>query len=328
MPNRRGAQGDKGVKVHLTFDVEIWCDGWKDLDRRFPEAFDRYVFGRSSAGSYALPATLEILNRHGLKGVFFVEPLFSARFGAEYLERTVRLIEDAGQDVQLHLHPEWVDEISPPPLVDVSRKRQYLSFCTKEEQTTLLQYGLTLLQRQTRNQIYAFRAGSYAANRDTYAALSAVGLSVDSSLNRAYAISGPDVVEQTSHCSAFQIDGISAFPVSVFVDGFGRVRPAQINACGFREMCRALESSAMNGRMHFVIVSHNFEMLRDGGCEPDRFVVRRFENLCCYLASQRDRYDVCTFPRGVMPTSDSGVARTTAWSTVLRLGEQAARRWM
>jgi hypothetical protein len=112
------------MRVYVTFDIEVWCDGWSDLDGRFPSAFDRYYYGRSPAGEYALPKTTEILNQHGLVGVFFVEPLFSARFGSSYLDTVAGLIGGAGQDIQLHLHPEWTDEITPPILADVSRKRQ------------------------------------------------------------------------------------------------------------------------------------------------------------------------------------------------------------
>ena len=61
------------MKVLLTFDVEVWCGGWDNLDQRFPSSFDRYVFGSSKAGDFALPRTLQILKRHGLRGVFFVE---------------------------------------------------------------------------------------------------------------------------------------------------------------------------------------------------------------------------------------------------------------
>jgi protein-tyrosine phosphatase len=75
----------------------------------------RALYGRSPAGDYALPKTLEILDRNGLKGVFFVEPLFAARFGVEHLATIVDLIRAGGHDVQLHLHPEWSDELRPLP---------------------------------------------------------------------------------------------------------------------------------------------------------------------------------------------------------------------
>ena len=77
------------MRVFLTFDIEIWCDGWEALDERFPAAFQRYIYGRSPEGDYALPKTLEIMNRHGLLGVFFVEPLFAAR-GQRHANRDER----------------------------------------------------------------------------------------------------------------------------------------------------------------------------------------------------------------------------------------------
>jgi hypothetical protein len=54
------------MKVYLTFDIEVWCGGWSHLDERFPASFERYVYGRSKQGDYALPATLDLMDRHGL----------------------------------------------------------------------------------------------------------------------------------------------------------------------------------------------------------------------------------------------------------------------
>src|SRR5262245_19719989 len=59
---------DSMLDVFFTVDVEIWCDGWDDLDRKFPSAYQRYVYGPTRDGDYALPATLKILNDHGLRG--------------------------------------------------------------------------------------------------------------------------------------------------------------------------------------------------------------------------------------------------------------------
>ena len=147
------------MKVLLTFDVEVWCNSWTDLDQVFPAAFERYVYGHSKHGDYALPKTLEILNAHGLQGVFFVEPLFAARFGERYLRVIVDMIHDAGQDIQLHLHPEWTDEISPAIISNNSVKRQHLIHYTGDEQTALIAYGKQLLEAAA-GPVNAFRAGS------------------------------------------------------------------------------------------------------------------------------------------------------------------------
>jgi len=53
--------------------------------------------------------TMEILSHHGLKSVFFVEPLFATRFGLARLQKMVGLIQDASHEVQLHLHTKWVE---------------------------------------------------------------------------------------------------------------------------------------------------------------------------------------------------------------------------
>jgi hypothetical protein len=69
------------TQVLLTFDVEIWCASWSDLDRGFPDAFGRYIYGPTASGDYGLPFALRVLGDHGLRGTFFVEPLFATRFG-------------------------------------------------------------------------------------------------------------------------------------------------------------------------------------------------------------------------------------------------------
>lgn len=318
------------MNVHLTFDVEVWCKGWARLDETFPSAFDRYIYGRSAAGDWALPKTLEILARHGLRAVFFVEPLFSARFGASYLERIVRLIRGAGQDVQLHLHPEWTDEIRPALIADSSRKRQHLSYYTLDEQTRLIGHAKQLLEATGSGPMTAFRAGSYAANRDTFEALRRNGIWIDSSPNRWYAVSTPELRATHDLRSPFVIDGVSVFPVTVFRDGFWRERPAQINGASFEELRGALDSACAAGHQNFVIVSHSFEMLKPNRSVPDPVVVRRFERLCAYLEAHRDQMPLCSYVPIPSPPNAAlhpQVAHAATWATSVRYAEQLVRRW-
>ncbi|SDO41411.1 hypothetical protein SAMN05216303_1011358 [Rhodoferax sp. OV413] len=315
------------MNVYLTFDIEVWCNGWNDLDRAFPACFERYVYGHSAHGDYALPKTLELLNQHGLKGVFFVEPLFAARFGQPYLDTIVGLIRAAGQDVQLHLHPEWTDEALQPLIPDCASKRQHLSYYTLEEQTTLIACGKQMLEAAGSGPITAFRSGSFAANQDTFTALHRNQLLLDSSLNRCHAVSAPDLLQGRDLESVFAVDGVTSFPVTVFQDGFGKDRPAQVGACSFAEMRDALWSAQRAGMAHFVLVSHNFEMLKPGLSQPDWVVVKRFAQLCAFLGQHRDTFTVGSFG----PASAIGPAKVSqprvGWtSTARRYVEQALRR--
>lgn len=317
------------MNVHLTFDVEVWCNDWAKLDERFPAAFQRYVFGRSAKGDYALPKTLEILARHGLRGVFFVEPLFAARFGLQHLQVIVSIIREAGQDVQLHLHPEWVDELAEPPIENHHSKRQHLLFYTANEQRRLVEFGAGLLQQAGAVRPTAFRAGSFACNRDTFRALRDNGIFIDSSLNACYAVSGPDLRLGAAHRRPGWIDGVYSVPASTYVDGLGRLRSAQVNGSGFAELVDVMESAAELGTSEFVIVSHNFEMLRPGSIEPDPIVVRRFENLCRHLGCNRASLPTSPFSA---PSEGDWVSlphtepRARLTSTAVRHAQQLWRR--
>ena len=326
------------MKVHLTFDVEVWCGGWQDLDARFPARFERYVFGRSAAGEYALPKTLEILARHGLQGVFFVEPLFSARFGHAHLCTVAGLIASAGQGVQLHLHPEWADEAVQPLLPGPRVKRQHLVHYSRQEQAALVAWGRTALEQAAGGAVQAFRAGSFAVNADTYAALQDCALGVDSSFNETHDYSGGALAALAGGVDQARLGAVDVYPVTVFQDGFGRLRQAQVGACSFAELRAALLDARRRGVRHFVVVSHNFELLKPDSAEPDRIVVRRFEALCRFLAEHRGEFEVSAFPGpGAAAVAASAAPapapaapvrpRVPAAATALRWAEQAWRRF-
>lgn len=315
------------MNVYLTFDVEIWCGGWDQLDARFPAAFERYCYGRSIHGDFALPKTVEILNRFGLRGVFFVEPLFSSRFGQSWLARIVDIIRSGGHDVQLHLHPEWTDEIRPPIIANSEIKRQHLTLYSLAEQTELIRAGRALLEAETGCSVSAFRAGSFAANADTYRALAANGLRVDSSLNACYDYSAGTLGDTRAFTDLREIEGVCVYPVTVMRDGFGRLRPAQINGCSQFELVQALQDAWRRNVNHFVIVSHNFEMLRPESSAPDWTVVGRFEALCRFIAEKSSWFRTSSLEfSGVADSrSDANRPRVGTWATTQRFAEQAMR---
>lgn len=317
------------MKILLTFDVEVWCNSWETLDADFPNAFERYVYGRSPRGDFALPKTLEILERHELNGVFFVEPLFASRFGLEHLATIVGLVRAAGQEVQLHLHPEWVDEARTPLLPDVRGKRQHLFSYTRDEQQALISQGLQMLDAAGAANVNAFRAGSFACNAATFAAVRASGLPFDSSLNTTSPLSASDLDDGMRRSEPHRIDGVDVYPMSVFRDGFGRMRHAQLGACSYLELRDAIVDAERKGWTEFVILSHNFELLRQNDIRPDRVVVGRFESLAQFLADHRDRYPTVGFhdiPATTSAVTSLAAPATGPLPTALRYCEQLARR--
>jgi peptidoglycan/xylan/chitin deacetylase (PgdA/CDA1 family) len=318
------------LPVFLTFDVEIWCDGWRDLDTQFPAAFQRYVYGRSGRGDYALPKTLELLTEHRLKATFFVEVLFALRFGVAPLSELVGLIQSAGQEVQLHLHPEWADE-ARPPLFTPTRKRENLFHYSLDEQIDLIAKGKDMLQRAGAPAPIAFRAGNYACNRDTFRALTKNGIIFDSSLNLARPWSGADLNPDERGQQPRRIDGVLEYPITVFAERAHTLRQVQVGSVSYGQMTHLLERARRQRRAAFVIVSHNFEMLLPDRSEPDPIVVRRFRRLCRFLDQRRDYYPTATFSALTGPSPDGEdlpVLAAPCHHSLWRHAEQLARRML
>ena len=318
------------MRVLLTFDVEVWCGNWwKSIDERFPSSFERCIYGQDRAGGHALPKTLEILNRHGLKGVFFVEPLFAGRFGVPFLREIVELIRGAGQEVQLHLHPEWAAEIDHPATAGMTTRQRRLGAFTFEQQKRLIGFGLELMASAGAPRPAAFRAGSFAASASTFRALRENGVSLDFSIDAVLPASVPDLRDGRDLTRTQVIDGVTSVPMAVFRDGFGKERHAQIGACAAAELIGAMEHAARAGKPHFVILSHGTEMQKPWSPLPDRIVARRFESVCQYLGRHRD-----TLPTGGvadLPLADpdsGGVSRASVPATTRRYVEQAVRRYL
>ena len=290
------------LDVFFTVDVEIWCEGWQDIDKQFPEAFRRYIEGTTNKGRYGLPYQIEVLNQHNLKGVFFVEPLFALRFGQQALDDIVGLVRQGGQEVQLHMHTEWLDEAREPLFEGYQPKRQHLRYFNLAEQTRLIAKGIEMLHRSGVQDINAFRAGSFAFDRNTLSALAANKIPFDTSYNASMFGADSGFMPGVQLVEPIECDGVHEYPMTVFNDGTPALRHTQLTACSSEEMQSLLWQALEQHRKSFVILSHGFELLNKAKNNPDHVMVRRFHKLCAFLDRHRDSFRTCGF-RGLTPTS-------------------------
>jgi hypothetical protein len=316
------------IDVFLTVDVEVWCDGWEDIDAKFPSAFQRYIYGPTSRGDYGLPYQLHQLQEHGLTGVFFVEPLFSTRFGLEPLCEIISLVRESGHETQLHLHTEWVDESKVPLLDNIVGKKQFLRYFSLEEQTILIEAGAKLIESAEGGSVNAFRAGNFGFNSETLQALARNGIAFDSSYNAS--ISGLDsgMSPEIALVEPVECEGVYEYPMTVFHGGTRSLRHAQITACSYREIEGLLWQALESKRKAFVILFHNFELLNSAMDRPDDIVVARFRKLCAFLDRNRDCFRVRGF-HGLTPApvlSQPAPLTSPIWRTGLRMLEQGLRR--
>jgi hypothetical protein len=316
------------LSIFYTVDVEVWCEGWNNIDEKFPSAFEAYIYGPTAKGRFGLPYQLELLQQYGLLGVFFIEPLFSTRFGLEPLAEIVGLVREAKQDVELHLHTEWVDESKWPLLEDVKGKRQHLKMFSLKDQTQLIAVGARLLEQAGALPIKAFRAGSFAFNKDTLGALVANSITFDSSYNASMFGADSGVMPNAALVEPVECDGVYEYPMTVYNDGTRALRHAQLTSCSWREFEGLLWQALERQRQAFVILSHNFELLNPSKNRPDDVVVRRFHQLCEFLDKNRDCFQTKGFRDLAVNTVDNQPEplRSPLWKTGARTVEQLYRR--
>jgi hypothetical protein len=286
------------LNVFITVDTEIWPrhPDWRSagLDRDYL----RDIGGRTDAGDFGIAFQMDLLNRHGLKGVFFVEALFASEAGPECLKRMVGLIQDAGHEVQLHVHTEWLAWFSQP-LFD-GKQGQNIRCFSESEQTLILERALENLRSSGARNVCAFRAGNYGANFDTLRALHSNGLRFDTSYNACYLDSTCGLGLGDPLLQPREIHGVVEVPVSFFRDWPGHYRHTQLCACSASELEWSLEEAWRQGWYSYVLVSHGFELLRERKQiarppRPDIIVIKRFERLCRFLGENKDKYRTSGF---------------------------------
>ncbi|MBA5687276.1 hypothetical protein [Rugamonas apoptosis] len=328
---------DHVLKVFLTVDTELWPNaaGWPHqplpAGRRLDQELAADIHGLTDRGGYGLPYQLGVLRYHGLLANYFVEGLFPQQAGLEPLRHIVGLVQRAGQQVELHLHPEWAT--APGDGRAQAQVCQYLCRLPVERQSALIRQAIANLRAAGAGPLQAFRAGSFGADRVTLRALAENGLRYDSSYSPSFPIGawGQPISQPVL------IDGVWEFPVSSFRDFPGHVRHAQLCACSDRELTHALESAWRARWPAFVIVLHSFEMVRkrDGGRlpVPEWPVIRRYERLCAFLGRHRERFQTALFrdwedgalamPATSATSAPQTLLRSRPKDTLARMAQQA-----
>jgi hypothetical protein len=109
-------ESNRLVKVFITVDTEIWPEspGWPhtplEPDQDCVRELSWYFYGGESPDARGVPYQLGTLAAAGLKATFFVDPLFSYALGIAPLRDLAALIQKHGQEIGLHLHPEWLTD--------------------------------------------------------------------------------------------------------------------------------------------------------------------------------------------------------------------------
>ncbi|MFS0736526.1 polysaccharide deacetylase family protein [Sphingomonas sp. 1P06PA] len=256
------------TRALITVDTELMLRRDSDRDDW------RALFARScEPAGVGIGYQLARFAAHGLKATFFVDPMPAQRFGIDCVKAMVEPILAAGQQVQLHLHPGWIDS------------RHELTDWDEAGQRDLLSRARELLVAAGAPEPVAYRAGSYAANDDTLRALAAIGIRYDSSHNGSHHPWPSAIPLPPAQIAPVLREGVIEVPVGQIRDG-GALRHLQLCAVSAAEMRAAIDHAVVVAHPVVSIVSHSFELASRNGARPNGVHVRRFEALCEHLATR------------------------------------------
>lgn len=265
--------------LYITIDTEYEPDftARNGPDSR-RENFARSIECATAEGSVGIGYQLDTFDRHGLRGVFFVDPMPALLWGVAAIEDVVRPIVERGHDVQLHLHTEWLalaGESNPLP----GRTGDNLKDFTFDEQCALIDYAMRTLRAAGAPRPVAFRAGNYGANDDTLRALAELGVPYDTNHCPGYPGSACEIGLGAEDRRPVRRHGTIEVPIGCVGDILN-LRHAQLTALSSRELLAAIEHARDHAVRNFTLVSHSFELLSRDRTRINRIVKRRFERLC------------------------------------------------
>jgi hypothetical protein len=329
------------LEVYITVDTECSMGGAWDVASWEPVPPERAILGKIGSQHYGTPLIMDILEQHGLRATFFIETLVSEVVPKAQIADAYGELKRRGHDPQLHLHPVYhyyslfrqgeIRREQLPPNMDL------IGSLPLETQLYLLKKGTCLFRKFVASNPVAFRAGNFGASVSTFSALSKLGFRYDSSFNAAF-VGRSCLIEYSSATNRpWEQNGVWEVPITNFETGAWRMRglkPLDVGAISFIEMRRVLEQAESLGLQAVVFLMHSFTLFKKADVQfrrlqPDHLVIRRFRELCNFLAKGSLRFKVMTFadkPNFTNSASQDSVPRIGSFLPACRKLVQAFNR--
>ena len=289
------------INVFITVDTEHSIGGaFKDRNLK-PVGNEKRIWGQIGDKSFGIPLMMDIAETYDIRLTFFVEVLNKYYFGENETKQVCEYIMNRGHDVQLHLHPNYLNFTLKNPL-----ERTYsdiIGTYSLGKQIQLIKEAIENLIQNGVPRPVAFRAGSFGANEETLRALKAVGFLIDSSYNKTY-VGDTCLLDNKGINDLTCLNEIWEFPITNFVESTKvrpkRFRPLDINGVSFQEMKSVLNQAKESGPRNITIIMHSFSFLKPYDVQynfvkPRWYVIRRFEKLCNFLKENPEAFETRTF---------------------------------
>lgn len=143
--------------------------------RAAKEHVKRLMWGEHAKGTAGIREMAAIGDEFGAKHIYFVD-LCGAYTHLDEVSEVIRWLDEAGQDVQLHTHPEYLPKCFWEEHGYAIRPRLMNLYVDGDRATFVIQHFSDLLSAITHKPVLAHRAGSFRWNAHTIHALRAANI--------------------------------------------------------------------------------------------------------------------------------------------------------
>nr|WP_067297787.1 hypothetical protein [Marinobacterium profundum] len=274
------------TQICITVDTEFSIAGHFQDPARYAPLAEPVIYGDSRNKRQGLYFLLDTLARYELTATFFVECANYFYFGDEPMRSIVKQLQQASQDIQLHIHPVWLSfgqSREPFPRHDNCDGRRY------EEIVRVITVCADIFERWAGHRPLALRTGSLRTDYNVYRAMAEVGIPMAS--NIALGIFQPVEPELQLDSGRRRIQGAMELPVFTYRDRnlFGAHKKSlQITSCSWPEMRHLLWAARRAGVEQVIMLTHPFEFIKKSDFRYTRVTRNRvnqsrLEKLCRFI---------------------------------------------
>ena len=161
----------------ISFDVEA-LPGRADRD-----PVDHLIWGRYDGGEYGIQRICQILNEYGIKGNFLIDFAACLLYGDKVVREVAEFLLSQGQEVHVHLHPEWVVRKWMLSSKAWSGGPVGMEMLDEALNNSLLEFAAFKYRSLVGQDPLMFRAGGYRFNAATVNAAHKLGFKACSNFN-------------------------------------------------------------------------------------------------------------------------------------------------
>lgn len=238
--------------------------------------------------SHGLGFMLDTFHETGAKATFFLEAAHTAYLGFDAMRPVVDDIRSAGHDIQLHLHPMWLQASGHVPGQPVCDSAAAMDEGGLRQ---MFETGCEAFRRWGVPHPVAFRAGNLQMGRLVYDTMAEFGIPVSSSIGRAIHESDDPVLRLDHGCHT--IGKAIEVPVLGYADmklaGRTHWKNLTITGCGTSETKAVIRRAVKAGLKDIVLLTHPFEFIKRhdrsfSDLSVNRVNQKRLRKLCQLIA--------------------------------------------